>query len=131
MSRKPDMTDKAGKALGYMAVCLPLLALLVVGASLIVFESDYLFKVQELNLFLYTPLFFKQQMVVSGVMLTWLGTYFTQYFYYPALGVTLLCLWLALLMWLFKRTFRIADRYAALLLVPLALVLITDVDLGY
>ena len=131
MSRKPDMTDKAGKAWGYMAVCLPLLALLVVGASLIVFESDYLFKVQELNLFLYTPLFFKQQMVVSGGMLTWLGTYFTQYFYYPALGVTLLCLWLALLMWLFKRTFRIADRYAALLLVPLALVLITDVDLGY
>lgn len=56
---------------------------------------------------------------------------FHSVFYYPALGTTLLCLWLGLMMWLFKHAFRIADRYSALLLVPLALVVITDVDLGY
>lgn len=110
---------------------LPVLALLAVGVLLVVYEADYLFKVQELNLFLYTPLFFKQQMVVSGGFLTWLGTYFTQFFYHPAIGVMLLCLWLALMMWLFKRAFRIADRHNALLLIPLALVVITNVDLGY
>lgn len=110
---------------------LPVVALIAVGIVLVVYESDYLFKVQELNLFLYTKLFFSQQMVVSGGLLTWLGTYFTQFFYYPALGVTLLCLWLLLMMGLFKHAFRIADRYSALLLVPMALVVITDVDLGY
>ena len=110
---------------------LPIVALIAVGIALVTYESDYLFKVQELNLFLYSKMFFEQQMVVSGGLLTWLGTYFTQYFYYPALGTTLLCLWLGLMMWLFKHAFRIADRYSALLLVPLALVVITDVDLGY
>lgn len=110
---------------------LPVLALLAVGVLLVAYESDYLFKVQELNLFLYTPLFFNQQMVVPGGFLTWLGTYFTQFFYHPALGVTLLCLWLALMMWLFKRAFRISDRHSGLLLIPLALVVITNVDLGY
>ena len=110
---------------------LPIVALIAVGIALVTYESDYLFKVQELNLFLYSKMFFEQQMVVSGGLLTWLGTYFTQYFYYPALGTTLLCLWFGLMMWLFKHAFRIADRYSALLLVPLALVVITDVDLGY
>lgn len=110
---------------------LPIVALIAVGIALVTYESDYLFKVQELNLFLYSKMFFEQQMVVSGGLLTWLGTYFTQYFYYPALGTTLLCLWLGLMMWLFKHAFRIVDRYSALLLVPLALVVITDVDLGY
>lgn len=109
----------------------PIVALIAVGIALVRYESDFLFKVQELNLFLYSKLFFEQQMVVSGGMLTWLGTYFTQYFYHPALGVALLCLWWALAMWLFKRTFRIADRYCALLLVPLALLVISDLDLGY
>lgn len=130
---KPKLTDKKPfmTTTALLSWMLPLAALLAVGIILVVFESDYLFKVQELNLFLYTPLFFKQQLVVSGGFLTWLGCYFTQFFYHPALGVTLLCLWWALLMWLFKRTFRIANRYSALLLLPLALMVITDVDLGY
>lgn len=110
---------------------LPLVALIAVGIVFTTYESDYLFKVQELNLFLYSKLFFEQQMVVSGGLLTWLGTYFTQYFYHPWLGVLLLCLWWALVMWLFKHAFHIADRYSALLLLPLALLAVSDADLGY
>ena len=72
---------------------LPIVALIAVGIALATYESDYLFKVQELNLFLYSKMFFEQQMVVSGGLLTWLGPYFTQYFYYPALGTTLYGTW--------------------------------------
>lgn len=107
------------------------LALLTVFFVLTFFESDYLMRVQELNLFLYTPLFFKQQLVVAGGFLTYVGTYFTQFFYYPWLGSLLLCLWLGLLMWLTHKAFKLSDEWAVLLLIPVALILLTDFDLGY
>ena len=113
------------------SIGVPLLALIAVAAALLIYESNYLFRVQELNLFLYTPLFFKQQMVVSGGLLTYLGTYFTQFFYHPWIGVVLLCLWWALLMWVMKRAFNIPAKWGLVLLVPVVLLLITDVDLGY
>ena len=61
-------------------------ALLVIALTLIIVESDLLWKIQQYDLFLFTTLFFKQQMVESGGMLTYLGSFFTQFFYYPWLG---------------------------------------------
>ena len=118
-------------ALSVWSFILPLLALLAIAICLLVYEPTFLFRVQELNLFLYTPLFFKQQMVVSGGFLTWIGTYFTQFFYHPWMGVTMLCAWWALLMWLTKKAFNIPNQWAIVLLVPVALLLLTDIDLGY
>ena len=69
-------------------------SLIAVYGALLLFESDVLYRIEELSLFLYTPLFFKQQLVVAGGMLAYLGTYFTQYFYHPWLGALLFCLWL-------------------------------------
>ena len=66
-------------------------ALLVIGAALICFEDDMLWKIQQYNLFLYSSLFFKQMMVVPGGMLSYLGAFFTQYFFHPWVGVVLLC----------------------------------------
>ena len=94
-----------------------------------VFESDYLYTAQEQNLFLHTPLFFKQQMVRAGGLLTWASCYLTQFFYYPMLGAGLLCLLWAFLVWLLQRTFRWADPWLALL--PVACLLMTIVTLGY
>lgn len=108
-----------------------LLALVAIACALLVYENDLLWKVQEMNLFLNTSLYFKQQMVVSGGMLTYLGTFFTQFFYHPALGVLLLCAWWLLLMALAKRTFQVPDKWAVLMLIPVALLLLTIVDMGY
>ena len=107
------------------------LALLAVFVLLPVLENHLLWKVQEMNLFLYSPLFFKQQMVVPGGLLTFLGTYFTQFFFQPWLGTALLCVWWALLAWLVKRTFRISHRWNVLALVPVALLLAADMEMGY
>ena len=96
---------------------------------LVVFESDFLYTAQEQNLFLHTPLFFTQQMVRAGGLLTWAGCYLTQFFYYPMLGAGLLCLLWAFLMWLLQRTFRWAVPW--LTLVPVACLLMTVVTLGY
>ena len=98
---------------------------------LLAYESEYLWKVQDLNLFLDTPLFLKQQMVSSGWLLTWLGTWFTEFLYHPWLGVMLLCLLWALLMAVLLFTFRVSLKWCLVLLVPIAALLIANVDLGY
>ncbi|MBR1934310.1 MAG: hypothetical protein IJ841_11605 [Prevotella sp.] len=108
---------------------LPYLCLPIVGVLLVAFEQDLLYQAQEQNLFLHTTLFFEQQMVRAGGMLTWAGAYLTQFFYYPMLGAGLLCLLWALFMWLLVRAFRLADAWMTLL--PVACLLLTVVDLGY
>ena len=100
--------------------------------ALVHYEENYLWKVQELNLFLDTALFFKQQMVVSGGILTYLGTFFTDFFYHSWLGVLILCAWWAvLLVWLASRAFRVPMKWLTLALVPVALLLATNMELGY
>jgi len=108
-----------------------LVVLLAVAIVLLAYEPHLLWKVQQKNLFLCSLLFFKEQMVVPGGMLTWLGTFFTQFLYLPWLGVLMLCAWWWLLMWLIKRTFCIPNRWAILMLIPVALLLLTNMDMGY
>lgn len=113
------------------AVLLWPLVLVLTALLLIICEGDFLWKVQSMNLHLDTSLFYDELMAVPGGMLSWVGTLFTEYFYYPWLGTTILCLWWLLMMWLVKRAFRISDRWTALTLIPMALILVTIVDMGY
>lgn len=106
-------------------------ALTAIAGALLLFESDQLWKLQQKNLFLYSTLYLKEQLVVPGGLLTWMGTWCTQLLYYPWLGVSLLCAWWFLLMNLTKQAFRIPDRWAILLLIPVALLLLTNMELGY
>ena len=115
----------------YYAIAIWLGALAVIAGALLLFESDQLWKVQEKNLFLCSMLYLKEQLVVPGGLLTWLGTWFTQFLYYPWLGVLLLCAWWWVLMALTKRAFRITDRWAIVLLIPVAILLLTNMDQGY
>ena len=105
--------------------------LVVIAVALLYYESDLLWKVQHYNLFLFSSLFFKQQMIVPGGMLSYLGTFFTQFFFYPWMGVLLLCGWWLLLTWLTKTTFRISERWYALALLPVAILLVCNMELGY
>ena len=115
----------------HLPLLLVAVALCVIAWCLLAFEDNLLWKVQELNLFLNTGMFFKQQMVVAGGFLTWLGTFFTEFFYYSWLGVLMLCAWWALLMWLTAKAFRVKEIWAVLMLVPVALLLASDMELGY
>ena len=121
------MKDK----LKLLSPALVVLALLVTAGSLLIYEREFLWKVQEMNLFLDTPLFLKQQMVTSGWLLTYLGCYFTEFFYIPWLGVTFLTLWWTALLMVIWFTFRIPVKWTAVLLIPLAAVIIMNVDVGY
>lgn len=104
---------------------------LIAAILLAVLESDLLYRLQEQNLFLHSPLFFEQQTIKAGGVLTWTGCYLTQFFYYPMLGAGLLCLLWAFLMWMLSRAFHIPSSWMPLTLVPVACLLLTIVDLGY
>lgn len=106
-------------------------ALVIIATALLYADGDLLWKVQQNDLFLFSSLFFKQTMVVSGGMLSYLGAFFTQFFYYPWMGVVLLCGWWMLLMWLTKRTFSIPDEWNILALIPVAILLVANMDMGY
>ncbi len=108
-----------------------LVALAAIAAVLLSYEHHVLWKIQEQNLFLDTSLFFRQQMVVPGGLLTYVGSFLTQLLYYPVLGVTVLCVWWALLMELMHRTFCVGEPWSWLLLVPIVLLLTANVDMGY
>jgi len=110
---------------------LPVLALVIIASLLLIFEADLLWKTQETNLFLDTKLFFKEMMVEPGGFLSWVSAYFTQFFFYPWVGVLLLCAWWLLLMWLLKRTFRLSGWWMALTVIPVLFLLVTIVDMGY
>lgn len=106
-------------------------SLLLIAILLIVFESDFLYRLQEQNLFLHTPLFFQQHMVKAGGLLTWAGCYLTQFFYYPILGTAILCLLWAVLTWLLIHAFRIQPTWRTMTLIPVACLLLSITDLGY
>ena len=117
------------KRLGTIALWLGVL--IAAAFVLLFYEADLLWKVQQHNAFLYSTLFFKQMMVVPGGLLLWLASFFTQFFYYPWLGVMILCAWWWLLMWLTKRTFMIPMKWIVLTVVPVAILMIANMDLGY
>ena len=75
------------KTLHFLPPVICLLALLAAACGLVTYEDEFLWKAQELNLHLDTPLFFRQQMVVAGGLLTWLGTWFTEFFFHPVASI--------------------------------------------
>ena len=112
-------------------IALWLLTLTVLAIIMLSFEADLLWKVQQHNVFLNTSLFFHQMMAMPGGMLSYLGAFFTQHFYYPWVGVILMCGWWLLLMWLTKRTFNIPDRWTVVTVIPIAILLVANMDMGY
>ena len=112
-------------------IALWLLTLTVLAIIMLLFEADLLWKVQQHNVFLNTSLFFHQMMAMPGGMLSSLGAFFTQHFYYPWVGVILMCGWWLLLMWLTKRTFNIPVRWTVVTVIPVAILLVANMEMGY
>ena len=94
-------------------------------------NADLMYFLQDRGRWNSTMLFWQECIAVPGGLLAWLGSYLTQFFYYPALGCTMLIgLWL-LTFWLSKWLYRIADEWSFLLFVPLTALLCSIIQLGY
>ena len=98
---------------------------------MLTYENEYLFRIQEQSLFLYTLLFFKLCMSEVGGLLIWLGCYFTQYLYHTWIGASILLLLWTLLVWMLKKAFNIPSVLGVLAIIPIAILSITIFHLGY
>lgn len=115
----------------FYPLLLGLAALVVAFVVITGHEGDYLIHVEQQNLFLDTPLYFHQCMAVAGGLLSYVGTWLTQFLYQPTQGALVICVCCGVLMLLVGLTFRLSARWAPVLLLPLALVLLMQFTLGY
>ena len=96
-------------------------------------NADVLYMQQMRSLFNDTSVFFQQCNAVPAGFLQWAGCYFTQLFYYPALGSgVLILMWIAIF-FLLKKAFLTSStqHLIPLLLIPLVCLLVSEIDLGY
>lgn len=114
---------------------LPLIAGLsfafVVWVLLNAFEHEFLFRVQELSLWLPTKVYFDERMLVPGGMMSYIACFLTQFFYYPMLGSLIYVALLLLVQWLTMKVFRISSRHALISLIPSVLILCCSMEVGY
>ncbi|MBN1414413.1 MAG: hypothetical protein JW973_04880 [Bacteroidales bacterium] len=97
----------------------------------VIHNRTYLFKVQDLSLFLSTPMFFLDTVNTPGGLLFYLGSFFTQMFYYPWLGGLVYILFLFGIHFLTIKSFNINKRQYPLSFIPAMLLLLTFSQLGY
>ena len=94
-------------------------------------NADTMFFMQDRGWWNGTRLFFEDCTRVPGGLLSWAGAYLTQFFYYPALGCSMLIgLWVATF-GLAKWTFKVPDEWSFLLFIPMVALLCSDIQLGY
>ena len=108
-----------------------LLLAVVVWGLLNFFEHEFLFRVQELSLWLPTKVYFDERMLVPGGMMSYIACFFTQFFYYPMLGSLVYVALLLVVQWLTMRVFRISARHALLALIPGVLIVCCSMEVGY
>lgn len=96
-------------------------------------NADVLYMQQMRSLFNDTSVFFQQYNAVPAGFLQWAGCYFTQLFYYPALGSgVLILMWIAIFFLLKKGILTPNTQHLTpLLLIPLICLLVSEIDLGY
>ena len=121
---------KPAKALPYRKIAVAAF-FVAVWAVLAFWDGATLFRVGEQSLFLYKLQFLKESMALPAGFLSYLGAFFVQFFYYPALGAAIYVALLALLYKLTKRAFAIPGRWSLLALLPVVFVLAVSTQLGY
>lgn len=108
-----------------------ILFLVAAWALLSFYEPALLFRVNELSVFLDNDIFYKEMMSAPAGLLSYVGCYLVQYFYYPALGATIYVLLLALVYRLTCLVFDLSAKRGVLALLPVAALLATNTELGY
>ena len=109
-----------------------LIAFVVVAYILLpVMNSDYLYTIQDCNVFISGHTFMMDVIDHQGGWGAWIACYLTQFFYYPWLGSTILiALWVVIYL-LTHYLFRIKDKFSPIALILPALLLFNVLDYGY
>lgn len=95
------------------------------------YEPAFLYRVEEMSAFLFTEPYFNELFSVPAGMLSYMGCFFVQFFYYPILGATIYTALLFLVYVLTKRVFNIPARFSLVALLPVVMLVASNVQLGY
>ena len=97
----------------------------------VLFENVQLQRIQELSTFLCTEMYFDEMMTAPAGFLSYVASFLMQFFYYPALGITIYMALMYVAYLLVRKVFAIPQRWSLLALVPVVLLLWTNVYMGY
>lgn len=113
----------------------------VLGASLLAFvafaiyilyiNSEVLYTAHDRSEFLFGTPFLTTLMSRPFGLMQYAGAWLTQYFYNPAVGSALLLIIWGLIFYVGSKAFRLQGSASALMLLPVAFLLTSVVDLGY
>lgn len=136
MTKETSAEYKKAKAFTWHpSMLIPALCAVFIGVLSYIFlykdYSDVLTRVESLNLFIDTKDYLLDCLKNPGGLLTWGGTFFTQLFYHPGYGVTVLALIWIVTFLLIKRAFSISNTYSPLALIPIACLMVSILQIGY
>ena len=110
---------------------LPLFLALILWCMLIFREQFFLKKVEDLSIFMFDKLFIMESFRIPGGFLGLAGSFLTQFLHLPWLGALIWVLLLLLAYNLTIRVLHIPEGYRALALVPVTLLVIGNMSIGY
>ena len=108
-----------------------LLFFVALWALLSIFEYSQLHRIQDLSLFLQTDMFFGESMKAPGGLLSYIGAFLVQFFYYPYLGAAIYVAMLFAVYLLVRKVFDISRRWSFVALMPVVMLLATNTQMGY
>ncbi len=124
----PDSNKKLTQKL--MAY-LPVLLAAVLWCILTFKEYYYLKKVEDLSIFLFDKLLILESFKIPGGFLGLAGSFLTQFLHLPWLGALIWVMLLLLTYYLTITVFRIPENLRPLAIIPVALLVIGNMSLGY
>lgn len=95
------------------------------------YESAQLYRIQDLSLFLPTEQFFKEMMAQPAGMLSYIGCFLIQFFYYPAVGAAIYTALLYVVTLLVRKVFDVSSRWTLATLLPVVFLLASNMSMGY
>ena len=103
----------------------------VLWALLAFYESALLKRTEAFSLFLFDGTYFDSMLSVPAGMLSYIGCFLNQFFYYPVLGATVYVLLLLLVYGLVRKVFEIPMACSLLAIVPVVALVASNTQLGY
>lgn len=108
-----------------------ILAFIIFVLYILHINQEVLYIAHSRSEFLYGAPFFHTLMSKPFGLMQYVGAWLTQFFYYPALGAGILVIIWALIIMIGIKAFRLNGSASALMLLPVACLLTSVVDLGY
>ena len=127
----PVISDKCKGLSRRVFKLLPYILAVLLWAVLVIFENHFLKKVEDLSVFLFDWQYLKEGLTIPGGFLGLAGSFLTQFLHLPWLGSLI---WIILLLIIFQltiKTFNIPEQFRVLALIPVALLIIGHMSLGY